>query len=326
MKKLVYYLFVFSLFFLPYISSAEVEIGVLDSDISVDIYPVYPQPYEDVTITLTSYATDLNKAIVEWRSGNKIILSGYGKKEYSFKALGPNTITSFEIIITPAQTGDRITKNFTINLSEVDLLWESLDGYTPPFYKGKSFISAESVIKVVAIPNSPIVKSGNTNMTYTWKNAEKTSLSSSGFNKDSYVFANSVLNDTEKIAVSASSVDGKYDAYKEINIPISSPKILFYKKSPTEGVLYNEAINTNSLFSEEEITIVAEPYFLAFKGNEDKFYYNWSINGRDIKTPSKKTELTVRPDSRGGYATIKLVLENMDKLFQKVTGQLKITL
>ena len=326
MKKLLYFIFILCLVIIPSISKAEVEIGIVDSDISVDIFPEVPEPYEDTKVSLTSYATDLNKAMIEWRSGGKIILSGYGKTSYSFKTQGPDTSTSFEITIVVAGTGDRITKQFTINPSEVEVLWESVDGYTPLFYKGKSFPSQEGVIKVVAISNTNKIKSGRGDITYTWKKSDKTMLSSSGYNKDTFVFVNSMLNDAEKISVTASSIDGNYNANKELEIPIYSPKVLFYKRSPTEGILYNEALSSDSIFKENEMTIVAEPYFLAIRGNENRFNYNWTINGDAINTPSKKTELTVTPTSRGGYANIGLVFESMDKLFQKAVGELKLTL
>ena len=74
------------------------------------------------------------------------------------------------------------------------------------------------------------------------------------------------------------------------------------------------------------MTVVAEPYFLAINSSGSNFNYNWSINGDPIKTPSKKTELTIRPASRGGYATIDVSFESLSKLFQKVSGTLKLTL
>jgi len=74
------------------------------------------------------------------------------------------------------------------------------------------------------------------------------------------------------------------------------------------------------------MTIVAEPYFLSLKGHENNFIYSWQINGERIATPSKKTELTIRPTSRGGYATIDVVIENLNELFQKVSNQLKLNL
>ena len=123
-----------------------------------------------------------------------------------------------------------------------------------------------------------------------------------------------------------SSADGLYNAVKNIDVPIVSPKIIFYKKLPTEGVLYGQALNNNYIMTEDEMTIVAEPYFLALKGNEYSFEYQWKINGEDIATPTKKREVTIRPSSRGGYATIDLYMENLKTLFQEVGGSLKINL
>ena len=77
---------------------------------------------------------------------------------------------------------------------------------------------------------------------------------------------------------------------------------------------------------EDEMTIVAEPYFVSLNSKRGDFTYKWQVNGSMIPTPTKKTELTVRPSSHGGYATIDLTIENMSELFQKVSNQLKLNL
>ncbi len=305
---------------------AESEIGVLESDIDIQTIPENPEPYQSVTVILSSYLTDVNKAMIEWRSGSKTLLSGYGKTSYSFTALGPNTTTIIDIIITPVGSIDRIIKRVAVSPAEIDILWEGVDSYTPPFYRGKSFITREGWIKAVAMPNTNSIKQSKGRISYTWKSSDNTVLSASGYNKDSFVFVNSELNDKENVTVNASSIDGAYNATKTINIPIVDPKIIFYKKSPTEGVLYNNALSDQSFMEEEEMTLVAEPYFVALRGNESKFTYSWQINGEDIETPSNKMELTVRPTSRGGYATISIVLENLSTFFQKASGSLKLNL
>lgn len=330
MKKGVKFLFgiffITSMFCMPIFSFAESEIILYEKDIDVQMWPEIPEPYKDVNIKLISYATDLNKANIEWRMGGSVVLSGYGKTSYSMKSPGPNTTTNIIISITPVNSINKVIKEIVLRPSDIEVLWEAVDGYTPPFYKGKSFISKEGLIKAVAIPNSSTIKSGKGSISYKWKRDDNTVLEASGFNKDSYIFENNVLKNSENISLNASSVDGSYNAIKNIEIPIYSPRVIFYKKSPTDGVLYNNALNSNSTFPEEEITVVAEPYFLAIKGNEDEFSYKWNINGDTISTPSKKTELTIRPTSRGGYANINVVFENINKLFQKVTGSLKMTL
>ena len=330
MKKGVKFLFgiffITSMFCMPLFSFAESEVILYEKDIDVQMWPETPEPYKDVEISLISYATDLTKANIEWRTGGSVVLSGYGKNSYTMKVPGPNTSTNITVSITPVNSINKIIKQIVIRPSDIEVLWEAVHGYTPPFYKGKSFISPEGLIKAVAIPNSSTIKSGKGNISYSWKRNDDTVLAASGFNKDSYTFENNVLKRSENISLTASSIDGSYNAIKNLDIPIYSPKVIFYKKSPTEGILYNSALNSNSVFSEDEMTIVAEPYFLSIKGNENSFSYKWNINGDPINTPSRKTELTVRPTSRGGYANISVVFENMDKLFQKVTGALKLTL
>lgn len=325
-KILVGILLILCVISLPRHSSALGEASVQDGDINIETIPENPEPYQNVTITLTSYSTDLNKAFIEWRTSGKVVLSGIGKSSYSFTALGPNTNTVFTVGITPVETGVKITKQAVINLTEIDLFWEGVDSYVPPFYKGKSFVSPEGLIKVTAVPNTTIVKQGSKNVVYTWKNNDKTILEASGYGKDSYTFSNSELNNEESITVNASSVDGSYNATRTIRIPLVSPKIVFYKRSPTEGILYNSALVDETYIPEDEMTVVAAPYFLPILGRESKFTYTWRLNDKVIDTPSKKTELTVRPSARGGYATIAVVMENLNTFFQKVSGTLKLNL
>lgn len=312
--------------FSPLFSSAESISNVYAGDINVETIPENPQPYENVTIILSSYATDLNKAMIEWENESRVLLSGYGKTSYSFRTLGPDSSIYFNIKITPTGHYEPIIKTVGINTSEVELLWEAIDGYTPPFYKGKSFVSREGAIKVVAIPNTRKTSSIKGKVTYNWKRDGDSVLSASGYNKNSFTFMNKDLNPSEKVTVTASSLDNQYNATKTIEIPTVSPEIIFYKKSPTEGVLYNKALVDGEYLRGDEMTIVAEPYFLAIDGKEEIFDYKWKINGDQIKTPIKKTELTVTPTARGGYANISLTLENFNTLFQKVIGQLKISL
>lgn len=325
-KLFLFGFFIFGIMNIPCISFAEMQIEVQEEEISVETIPNNPQPYSDVTIIISSYATDLNKAIITWTGNTGAVLSGIGKTSYSFTTGGPNTSVYFDINITPVGTMTTISKRVIISPSEIEIMWESVDGYTPPFYKGKSLPIAGSIIKAVAIPNTNTIKSGSGSISYTWKNSDKTVLESSGYNKNSYVFKNSLFDTVNKITVVASSVAGNYGAESTIEIPIYNPKLIFYKKSPSEGTFYNNALDDNSFMTEDEMTIVAEPYFLSLANNENNITYTWKINDESISTPSKKTELTVKPTSRGGYATINLLIENINELYQEVSNSLKLNM
>ncbi|MBK5215234.1 MAG: hypothetical protein JJE53_00270 [Candidatus Pacebacteria bacterium] len=319
-------IFILGIINIPSFSIAETQIEVQEGEINVETIPNNPQPYQDVTINLSSYATDLNKAIITWQTETGTVLSGIGKTSYSFTAKGPDIVSVITVNIRVVGSVSTLIKKIAIIPSEVEVVWESVDGYVPSFYRGKALPVSGGFVRVVAIPNTSTIKSGSGSITYTWKNNGEVILAASGYNKNSYVFKNSVFDELNEIKVTASSVGGSYGAENTITIPTYKPKVVFYKKSPTEGVLYNNALNKETFMTEDEMTVVAEPYFISLKGNESDFSYSWKINNESIQTPFKKTELTIRPASRGGYATINFVIENISELFQTATNQLRINI
>lgn len=318
--------FILGIINIPFVSFAEQQIEIQEGEINISTSPNNPEPYQDVTITLSSYATDLTKAIMTWRSGSNTVLYGIGKTSYTFKTGGVGSSNVFTISITPPGSINTLIKKIAIYPSEIEIMWESIDGYTPPFYKGKSLPINGSLIKATAIPNTQTIQSGNGSISYIWSNLDSVVEGASGYNKNSYIFKNSMFDDINQISVKASSVAGNYSAEKSVEIPIYEPKIIFYQKSPAEGIFYNYALDKEYAMSEDELTLVAEPYFMPVDKKDDSISYKWKLNGNTIATPSKKTELTIRPTSRGGYANVDLYIENINELFQKVSNKLKLTL
>lgn len=309
----------------PIFSSANTQIQVQANEISTSLSPKNPGPYEDVTITLSSYATDLTKADLEWKINGQTVSYGLGKTSYTLKTGEVDVVIIIDVIINPAESTTSISKKIAIYPSEIEIMWEATDGYTPPFYKGKSLPSKGSWVKIVAIPNTKTITSGLGNISYTWKKADSVVSEASGYNRNYYLAKNSLFETDNKITVSASSVSGDYKAEKTIYLTSYDPSIVFYKKSGADGILYNKALQKEEILLENEMTIVAEPYFMTTK-EEDNFSYTWKINGNIVETPSKKNEMTVRPTSRGGYATISLVIKNLNELLQEATNKIKINL
>lgn len=324
-KNFLFKIFILGIFIFNSFNVADAEILVQENEINYEIIPRNPEPYQKVTISLYSYATDIDKAFISWQLSNGVTQSGTGKKSISFYAPAPDESISFNITITPPGQTSSIKKRIVVSPSDIDILWESFDGYTPPFYKGKSLPTRGSVIKVVAIPNSNTITSGIGKIDYTWKNNDSTQEGNSGYNKNSYLFKNSVFEIINNIEVQASSVSGNYNAVKSIEIPVYKPSLVFYKKSPTEGVLFNNGIINEHNMTESQATFVASPYNLAIGNNINLFNYSWTINGDSVVTP-KKGEITIRPTTTGGYVEIGLEIENPRELFQKVTNIFTVNL
>ncbi len=322
--------FVLILFFwvslYPLFTSAVSDIPLKDEEISVEMIPAVPEPYKELTINLKSYAINLNKANISWQSKDGVVVSGTGKTSYTIIAPGPNDSIYFDISITPSEDFNSIKKRVYVNPADLDVFWESVDGYTPPFYRGKALPVSGSTIKVVAIPNTNITRKGLGSFEYTWSKDDTVLEDKSGYNKNAFVFKNGILDRVNNLSVIVSSVTGNFYTKKFIEVPLYNPKIIFYKKTQGEGIFYNMALDKETNMAENEITIYSEPFFLSTKNSGNNFNYSWRINDEITPTPTKQKEITIRPTSKNGYINIDLIIENINGLLQKVQNSLKITL
>ena len=121
------------------------------SRINIRSSPEIPGAYTEATINLSTVSYDLSRANIQWIVNNKEVESGFGKSFVSIKTGGAGVETVVSAIITFGSTST--TKRLIIRPSEVKLLWQAIDSYIPPFYKGKALPSSEGLLKFVAIPN-----------------------------------------------------------------------------------------------------------------------------------------------------------------------------
>ncbi len=291
-----------------------------DSDISVTVTPEIPGALVNTTITLSSFATDLNIATISWSANGQTVLSGIGKKIYTFKTGPIGSTTTIEATIAIPGI-PLIVKKIAISPLEADLLWEAVDSYVPPFYKGKALPSSEALIKVVALPNirtTDGVKLKPGDFTYNWTHNYNSEAAQSGYGKNYFTFRHSYLNDEEKVDMSLATIKGGYQAGNSVTLAIGAPKILFYENDPQLGVRYAKAIGSGGNFSvgPRGISIDAEPYFFSPKNIlSSDLDFDWTINNQEVTRPAIKNILSVRPES-DGLAKIDLSVASRSKIFQ----------
>ncbi len=303
--------------------------NLTDADIAVAVTPETPGPYQSVTISISSYSVDLNRAKIMWTLDGKIEPSGTGVKKFSFTtgALGSKSVVTIGII---ADATHRVDKQITIEPAQLDLLWESPDSYVPPFYRGKALPSIEATIKIVALPNSgALLDAPAGSLVYQWKHNSSVDQQASGYGKNYYVFRSDYLNKKEIVSVQAADGGtGSFNATDTLEIVPVNPKIVFYADKFNEGTDYGNALVDTTALTENEITIVAAPYFFSPKEKilTPGFKYDWAINNKSIPAPDPKNMLTVQPtEGTTGTGVISLSLENMGKLFQSAKNTINIT-
>jgi len=319
-------IFIFGILFVPNFSYAQSgELNV--NDIILKINPENPGVFQNVSFSVNSYLFNVHTSSFTWLVNGIVVKTGIGSNTFLTETKGLGVTTNITVKINIG--GNIIVKNIILKPTEVDIFWESVSGYTPPFYKGRALPTEESQIRVVAIPINEVGMSSMnpSDFSYTWKRGEAVLQNLSGYNKNSLTYYGDYLNPAENISLSVTNTLGNYSAKKNVSIPLFDPEILIYENHPLRGILYEKEMGSSTIISSGEKTLIAEPYFMNAIGPTSSYLnYSWRVNGAKIQNPSKKNQLTVRSGGQAGSSLITLDIENITKLFEKVSKSLSITL
>ncbi len=200
------------------------------ASISIKVSPENPAPNQDITVTLSSFLSNLDTVIIAWSVNGARIISETGQKSFSTKVGDAGTDT--RIVATIYLPAGTVEKRITVRPSHLTMLWEAMDSYVPPFYKGKALPVLDSEIKVVAMPE---IISGSSmvnpkNMAYTWRKDYSNEQAASGYGKNYFIYLNDYLESSNNVEVTASTTDQRYSSRGSINVGTFSPKISFYRK------------------------------------------------------------------------------------------------
>ena len=320
MKYSVFIVFVLCVLGLSGTVCAQIN-TISPTEINVSMLPENPGPNQPVSISLTSFATDINNANITWKIDGKTQKQGIGEKAFSFTAGAMGKETRIDITAVTAE-GETINKTVVINPSTVDLIWQS-DGFVPPFYKGKSLFSHQDRVTVIALPH--ITSGGGElsakNLVYKWKNNDNVMEASSGYGKNSYTFDASLISRPVDIEVDITSPDTGDTAVTDITLSPIDPSIVFYQKNPLYGIEFQKALTgTVFLDSSKEITVTAMPfYFGAVSPSSSNLTYTWSINGSPVNNTSSQTEVFRQKEGTSGASNISLSIENSSKILQSAS-------
>lgn len=297
-------------------------------DIYIESVPQIPGPNEKVKLTLKSYSFNLNNFNIIWFENGERKSSGYGNKEFNFTT--GNSGESVDITGVVEIGNQVLRKELRFTPSEVDLLWEAIDAYTPPFYKGKALPLQQAQIKITAIPQTKIINPTDApKLVYYWENNYQAVSNASGFGKQSYTFNVNPLNTNEKISVTVNDRQENSFAKNTLDIPTNTfkPEILFYETDNNGRVLTNRALNNFPTIYGDTVKLSFHPLFISSsKKNFVDNYIGWEIN--DQSTPPQdfahQNELYITSDGESGSAKIGVNVENIENILQQVSQSISL--
>jgi len=326
MRISVLKLFVFTLVGFFFFLSTPAFAQLNNTDVTLTLSPENPTPGQEVKAALVSYVFDLNKSNITWMLNNQVVAVGIGRKNFTFNVGELGTQTTLNISIDTID-GQSIKKNINLTTSDIDMLWEAVDAYRPPFYKGKTLGGREGTFKVVAIPSIGTQNSrvSPNNLSYVWEKNDDGQPTASGWGKTSFTFKNSYLDLVDEIKVKASDITGKINTEAKINLQGVNSKILFYKNNPTLGINFENALSNGFTLSKDGEDLVAVPYFFSPKTlKNDNVEITWTLGNRVVQG-NKKNELRIRPEEgKTGSSKIKVFITNTKSLFQEVEKEINV--
>jgi hypothetical protein len=318
MKKITLFIFSF-IFFLTTLQQTAAELRG-----EIVVFPEYPQAYEPVTVTLKSYSFDVDLALISWKIDGRAFSSGYGLKSIKIAAKGTGDITQIEAsVLLP--NNDSLVVVYNLSPQTVDLVWEAVESYVPPFYEGKALPGEGSLIRIIALPS--FVEGGrlvNPNLVaYAWKMNDDNLASFSGTGKQTLTTRLDYLTEENVIEVTARTAGGSI-ARSRITI-IPSPILpIFYKYDEVLGINRAQAI-TKRLEMTKEVSLSVEPYYISkISGANSGDTYSWSLDGLPIQT-TLPNKIVLRP-KENSYGIKKLIvsIENTKRRLQQTSTALEL--
>jgi hypothetical protein len=307
-------------------SSTGLPIGI-EEQVSVEQIPKIPKPNEFVSIRVTSYLTDLNKAKITWTQDGKVLLSQTGAVTNQIQAPESGKTSTLTITIQK-ENGGIITKKITLSPADVDLLYEA-QTYTHPFFKGKRLFTSEAPITFIAVPNFVIggKKVAAENLVYTWKINGTVEQSISGYGKNTFSMQGSLIERPLQITVEVSALNSTLTASQQVVVRSTQPEILLYENNPLLGVIYEQAVIGDFLLERNQIDFEAVPYFFsALTKNDNDLIYDWAINGVKVtsKAPNENYLLLQNNDNEEGRALISATVRHAQKILQTTKTNLNL--
>jgi len=328
MRYAISTLFALFIFGFGFYTPAFAQFNIVPEDnINVEMIPENPGPNEEVYISIESFTTNINMAMVTWKVGSQT-KKGIGEKTFSFITGGLNTTTILNITVETAE-GQIINKTIKIKPTSVDLLWQT-DSFVPPFYKGKPLFSYQNQITFIAIPhmtNSSGVEIGAKNMIYKWSLNGSVIDYASGYGKNTYALIGSII--ARPINVSVEVTSGSTDGvgFAQTTVSPVDPFVIFYKKDPLYGIEFQKAlINTVGLLGLREITVISMPFFFGMLDlSVPEMSYRWSINGTAIEDGGHQTTQVFRQTEEiSGRSNISIRVENSEKILQSASSDFNL--
>lgn len=286
----------------------------------IKVIPENYKPEEQVTITVSSFNIPLDSATIEWEVDGEIVKSGPGVKQV--KTTAPFSGEEKEVRVVVTQKNTVTEKTITLRPETIELYIESLDGYTPAWYQGRSQIAEESVVKVIAVPDSFNAIGADTVRIYSWSKDNFKDASQSGRGRQAFVTKLSPFVNSEDISVEVGETS------EVVTLVPQKTNLSIYEYSPLVGTRFEKELTGNLSLTKEDVTFEAIPWFFsAANRNSSAISMSWTVNGLPTRVQGNRSLLNLRKGTtQKGRAEVGVTVKHKERTLQSERATLNIDL
>lgn len=189
--------------------------GINNDDFDIKVSPEFPQPFQEVTVSVSSFLTNVSLLNTTWFVNGVVVENGIGIKSIPVTVGASGTLTTVEVqIVLP--DGTALKKVVRLIPGSVDILWQATDSYVPAFYKGKALPASEALVRIVAMPEG----GQDAPLSYTWSHYRKRVPNSSGYQRTSFEARQHFFEEALDVGVEIYNRQGIAIAKRELSIPV----------------------------------------------------------------------------------------------------------
>lgn len=314
-SSLIQSIFIVFLFAFPVVLHAQAR-----PTVSAQITPENYTPGEQVTISLSSFNMNLDITNIEWKVAGELFKKGVGVKQIKISA--PEEGDKSEINVTVTDKKTVAEKTIILQSETIEFYIESVDGYTPVWYEGRSQIAEESVVKVIAVPGSFKAIDGDSERVYTWSKNNFKDPSQSGRGRQAYVIKLSPFVNSTDVAVEVGNTSAS------ITLIPQATSISLYEYSPLVGTRFEKTLSGNLTLNKDDVTFEVVPWFFsATNRNNSTLSMSWTLNGLPTKAQGNRSLLNLRKGTtQKGKAVVGVTVKHKDRTLQSNKATLSIDL
>lgn len=307
---------------LPLGATAQIGAGAfINTDLSLEMQPTFPQPGQPVTLTLNDYGGSYYGASLQWYKNGTAIPGSTNQRSVTITAPAIGAKETISIVLT-LSTGLTTTIKQVISPIYADIIIEP-QTHVPGFYKGRALPSAGSTVNLTAL-----LSDGNpmgTDFIYIWRINDDVLEDGPlrGRNRISFV----APQDKELIiSLQVSRPNGDIVANRSIYIASMRPELHFYEVNTLYGV-EPKAIKNNFTMIGNSALIKAEPYYLDSQVFNQPNILEWKINQDKVAGQTGDPyELMLEKTGTAGTAKMDFHVRSTVDLLQGTRGGFSIEL